>query len=78
MGTADWVASNQVTNSPTLYLDTVSLLQVAYLHSADGRTQLADERSAAQVGCSSVLDASISNSFTLGLPSVFAGKVIEL
>jgi hypothetical protein len=48
----------------------VSLIQVAYLHSSDGHTQLADEKSAAQVGYSSVLDASISTSYKLGLPSV--------
>jgi hypothetical protein len=72
VGTADWV---QVANVPTMYLDIVSLLRVAYLHSSDGRPQLADEKSAAQVGYASVLDAGISTSYKLVLPSVFAGKL---
>jgi hypothetical protein len=77
VGTADWVATNQVANVPTMYLDIVSLLRVAYLHSSDGRPQLADEKSAAQVGYASVLDAGISTSYKLVLPSVFAGKLTE-
>jgi hypothetical protein len=77
VGTADWVAEHQGANVPTLFLDIVSLLQVAYSYSTDGRTQLADEKSAAQVGYLSVPDAAISNSYKMALPGVFAGKATE-
>jgi hypothetical protein len=40
VGTDDWVVKNQVSSSTTLYLDIVSILQVAYSNCTDQRTQL--------------------------------------
>jgi hypothetical protein len=60
-----------------LFLDTVSVLQVAYLHSSDQRIQLADKRSASLVGYGSALDAGIAMSYKLTLPSVLSGRATE-
>jgi hypothetical protein len=48
--TDDWVARKQVSNAPALFLDIVSVLQVAYLHRTNQRIQLANERCATLVG----------------------------
>jgi hypothetical protein len=40
VGTEDWVVKNQVSSSTTLFLDVVSILQVAYSKCTDQRTQL--------------------------------------
>jgi hypothetical protein len=40
VGTEDWVVKNQVSSSTTLFLDVVSILQVAYSNCTDQRTQL--------------------------------------
>ena len=45
VGTEDWVARNQVSSSPALFLDIVLVVQVAYLQSTNQRIQLADKRS---------------------------------
>jgi hypothetical protein len=38
VGTEDWVVKNQVSSSTTLFLDVVSILQVAYSNCTDQRT----------------------------------------
>jgi hypothetical protein len=57
------VAKNQDPTSPTLFLDILSVLQVAYLHGTGQRTQLADEKSASLVCYASVLEAGIATSY---------------
>jgi hypothetical protein len=74
----EWVAQNQVVQGLMMFLDIVSLLQLAYA-GGQGAQQatLAYERSASQVGYRSSMEATIATSFGCVLPSIFMGKAVE-
>jgi hypothetical protein len=74
----EWVAQNQVVQGPMMFLDVVSLLQLAYAAGqGDQQATLAYERSASQVGYRSSMEATIATSFGCVLPSIFTGKAVE-
>jgi hypothetical protein len=68
---------NRVPSSSTFFLDIVSVLQVAYRHGADQRTELSDKRSPSLADYASDLEVCIATSFKLTLPSIFSGRATE-